>query len=255
MKRGFSLVELSIVLVILGLLVGGILAGQSLIKAASMRKTLNFQSEFQTVFNAFRDKYMALPGDFNNATAFWGRRTGTVCPSDPGTVSATGTCNGNGDGKIAWSSPLENYFLIYHLYLAGMLATTTNTGLFDDTPYYRTPGQSERAYSFVGSNTEYADLYRAAAPNGQYAMGNALQNSARTDVSQVRGAIAFAEDVWNMDVKMDDGMPNTGIFRASNGRLLTDNSVIEDCLVLSGSVYQYNVVNTTLACRYMTLLN
>lgn len=107
--RGFSLVELSIVLVILGLLVGGVLAGQSLIKAASARKTLAWNTGMQTNFNTFRDKYFALPGDMTNATDFWGRSTAAgVCTGQPGTPSATGTCNG--DGKIGWNGgpPGEN---------------------------------------------------------------------------------------------------------------------------------------------------
>lgn len=59
---GFSLVELSIVLVILGLLTGGILGGQSLIKAAELRAVTTELDAFQTATNTFRQKYFALPG-------------------------------------------------------------------------------------------------------------------------------------------------------------------------------------------------
>ncbi|MGB1540395.1 MAG: prepilin-type N-terminal cleavage/methylation domain-containing protein, partial [Rickettsiales bacterium] len=66
-KAGFSLVELSIVLVILGLLTGGILGGQSLIRAAELRSVSKEYEKYQTAINIFKDKYFALPGDFNNA--------------------------------------------------------------------------------------------------------------------------------------------------------------------------------------------
>ena len=71
-KQGFSLVELSIVLVILGLLTGGILTGQSLIRAAELRSVTTEFQKYQTAMMTFRDRYMALPGDMRNATAFLG---------------------------------------------------------------------------------------------------------------------------------------------------------------------------------------
>jgi prepilin-type N-terminal cleavage/methylation domain-containing protein len=69
-QRGFSLVELSIVLVILGLLTGGILAGQSLIRAAELRSITTQFNQYVSATQSFRDKYMALPGDMPNATRF-----------------------------------------------------------------------------------------------------------------------------------------------------------------------------------------
>ena len=93
-RCGFTLVELSIVLVILGLLVGGVLTGQSLIRAAELRAVSKEFQTYQTAAMSFRDKYFGLPGDITNATAFWGQNT--VC----GGGAATGVCNGNGDGIV-----------------------------------------------------------------------------------------------------------------------------------------------------------
>ena len=78
MKRAFSLVELSIVLVILGLLVGGVLSGQSLIAAAALRSVTTQEARWVAATQTFRDKYFALPGDMNNATSFWGRMNGNA---------------------------------------------------------------------------------------------------------------------------------------------------------------------------------
>src|ERR1700742_2576195 len=95
-RRAFSLVELSIVLVILGLLVGGILGGKSLIRASELRSVVTQHDQILTAILGFKDKYFALPGDMNNATQFWGAL-------NPVSFCMTGhsvdqkTCDGNGD--------------------------------------------------------------------------------------------------------------------------------------------------------------
>ena len=81
--RAFSLVELSIVLVILGLLVGGILAGQSLIHAAELRAVSSEYQRYRTAIYAFRDKYLGLPGDITTATNFWGAADGSTGTTRP----------------------------------------------------------------------------------------------------------------------------------------------------------------------------
>lgn len=95
--RGFSLVELSIVLVILGLLTGGILAGQSLIRAAELRSYITDVQRYPAAVNAFKDKYFAYPGDMANATKFWGALGGDGTGNDAAcqALSASGlpTCN------------------------------------------------------------------------------------------------------------------------------------------------------------------
>jgi prepilin-type N-terminal cleavage/methylation domain-containing protein len=66
-QTAFSLVELSIVLVILGLLVGGVLSGQALIRASEMRSITAQANQYRAAIYSFRDKYFAIPGDMANA--------------------------------------------------------------------------------------------------------------------------------------------------------------------------------------------
>lgn len=97
---GFSLVELSIVLVILGLLTGGILAGQSLIRASELRSVSVDLVRTQTAVMSFRDKYMAIPGDMSTATRFWGAAHATPATCRTTSSSSTATCDGDGNGNI-----------------------------------------------------------------------------------------------------------------------------------------------------------
>ncbi|MFZ4541492.1 MAG: type II secretion system protein [Rickettsiales bacterium] len=121
-SSGFSLVELSIVLVILGLLVGGILSGQSLIRAAELRAVSTEYSRYVTAVQTFRDKYFQLPGDMNSATTFWGTAAvGAACATTIG--SGTQTCNGNGDGWLdnGYVNSNENFRYWQHLANAGLI--------------------------------------------------------------------------------------------------------------------------------------
>jgi prepilin-type N-terminal cleavage/methylation domain-containing protein len=68
-KAGFTLLELSMVLVIIGLIVGGILVGQDMIKAAEIRSTISQLEKYKSAVNTFRIKYNSLPGDMIPANA------------------------------------------------------------------------------------------------------------------------------------------------------------------------------------------
>ena len=63
MKNGFTLVELSIVLVIIGLLIGGILVGQSLVDSAKLKSFISQIQQFDIAVNNFKQKFKGLPGD------------------------------------------------------------------------------------------------------------------------------------------------------------------------------------------------
>ncbi|KKB96539.1 hypothetical protein SZ25_00353 [Candidatus Arcanobacter lacustris] len=87
---GFTLIELSIVMVIIGLIIGGILTGQALIHGAGVRATISQLKQYSTATNLFNMKYNAVPGDFNQATKY--------------IVGYTGS-NGDGNGLIGnWSA-------------------------------------------------------------------------------------------------------------------------------------------------------
>src|SRR5476651_1560647 len=80
-EHGFTLIELSIVLVIIGLIVGCILVGQDLISAAEVRATVGQIEKYNSAVNTFRGKYNSMPGDMTaDAAAAFGftTRAGTI---------------------------------------------------------------------------------------------------------------------------------------------------------------------------------
>jgi prepilin-type N-terminal cleavage/methylation domain-containing protein len=67
-QQGFTLVEIAIVLVIIGLLVGGVLKGQAMIQNAKVKKAVKMADELRAGVMTFYDKYGMYPGDENQAT-------------------------------------------------------------------------------------------------------------------------------------------------------------------------------------------
>lgn len=100
------MLELSIVIAIIGLLTGGVIAGQKLMESANMRQVLSDIDRYSHAIAQFKEKYEELPGDMTRATSIWGIAGGTgsdiACwTTDSYALSPAGrTCNGNGDGFI-----------------------------------------------------------------------------------------------------------------------------------------------------------
>lgn len=118
-KAGFSLIELSIVLVIIGLVVGGVMVGAGLIHSTKVRNTAVDLTRYKTAVFDFKRKYGDLPGDLMTATDIWG--AASSCPN--GVSTGTETCNGDGDGMIEKStaSSLEFLRAWQHLSSAGFI--------------------------------------------------------------------------------------------------------------------------------------
>jgi prepilin-type N-terminal cleavage/methylation domain-containing protein len=203
-SRGFSLVELSIVLVILGLLVGGVLSGQSLIHAAEIRNVIEEHDKYATALNSFKDKYFMMPGDLPTATSIWGKDN-TNCPGNPGTASPNGVCNGDGDGQI---SPAEGFEFWRELANAGFIEGTytgviglglTSTVRGSNVPASKL-GNADWTYDYsivqpTMATGGVADMFMIGGDTGPPTNTNPVMTPA---------------DAWNIDTKMDDGVSGTG---------------------------------------------
>jgi prepilin-type N-terminal cleavage/methylation domain-containing protein len=113
-QKGFTLVEIAIVLVIIGLLLGGILKGQEMITQAKIKNVIADMSGVSAAMYGYQDRYKALPGDDKNAKTRW-----------------ASTTEGDGDGVIegkytavAADDPKESYYFWHHLRLAGFVSGT-----------------------------------------------------------------------------------------------------------------------------------
>ncbi len=184
-------------LVILGLLVGGILSGKSLIRASEIRAVVREHEQFRLGALAFRDKYFMLPGDMNNATQFWGAAAapGAACAAFASTDQKT--CDGNANGQIStYVGSRENYRVWQHLANAGFI-----TGTYNGTsvrPTSKLKGMSwELAY--ISENINYAG--DGVLFNGSY--GNSFSTNGYPSAIKI-------DEIWNIDTKLDDGKPATG---------------------------------------------
>ncbi len=182
-QSGFTLVEIAIVLVIIGLLLGGVLKGQELINSA---KAKSYAQDFRTIQSAlygFQDRFKGIPGDLAGAAA-------------PQQKIAGATTSGNGNGRIegAWDgdATTEACNAWQHMRLAGFLAgnTTPNCTLGD--PYVQINADGGR----IGISS---DMY-ITGMTGSY-------NICSTGVL---GKIAK-----QLDTQLDDGNPTTGSFRVA----------------------------------------
>lgn len=246
-QKGFTLVELSIVIVIIGFLIAGIAAGTNLIKQAELRSIIaDFQS-YAVSYNNFFYKYQKIPGDMEVAFTYWGT----------GCADTATNCNGNNNGVIDFTTGTGEIHKAWkHLEQAGMI----NAGVVQITAGNITS-------TVVGSNAPTSKIAAAgyimyggtaAAPPfntfnnivwvGKARAGTSLTNSAMT-----------TEDIFSIDQKADDGIVNaggnfvgatTGSIRARDGA----NAVALDCVSDTTNGY-YNLTNKNESCVAGMALN
>ncbi len=200
--HGFSLVELSIVLVILGLLTGGILAGQSLIRASELRAVTTEYQRYVAATNTFRDKYFALPGDIANASSIW-------------STLAAGN-NGNGDGNLDKSAAVSTTGEIFQFWnelaLAG-LVEGKYTGIAGAASINDTlPGTNSPKSKLNNAGWSVENLSNASGDNFYYQFdyGNAMIFGGTSSGDVTLGHVLKPEEAWNIDTKLDDGNPGSG---------------------------------------------
>jgi prepilin-type N-terminal cleavage/methylation domain-containing protein len=102
-QSGFTLVEIAIVLVIIGLLLGGVLKGQEMITSAKAKNLINDLKSVSTAFYAYQDKYKAIPGDDAAAsTRFTGADNGNGNGTITGLFTANGAPGGGNESNTFW---------------------------------------------------------------------------------------------------------------------------------------------------------
>jgi prepilin-type N-terminal cleavage/methylation domain-containing protein len=185
-QSGFTLIEIAIVLVIIGLLLGGVLKGQELITSARVRNLISQQDGIKAAYFGFLDRFRALPGDYSLAST--------------NIANVAVGANGNGNGQIlsvVGGDAIDEYIAVWdHLSKAGFINGSYSYAALPETPASAPTSPYGRYLQVVYDNVYGAG---AGAPRHNIKTGNQIPS----------------EILAEIDRKVDDGNPVSGVFQFS----------------------------------------
>lgn len=237
MKKGFTLVELAISIVIIGLVVTGVLAGKELIHQAGMTSLITQMREYNNAVSTFRVKYGSLPGDTSKATMF-GIDRDTSGTQNTSKIFLGTTNDGDGDGFLESSTNVINSAVgsegsVFDGEVANFWVHLSNAGLIKETITQTldcsssivgsTPCNGLAGQGFPSARVGVGILVSAANEmNGtkrvmketyfQLGVGSGNIVNSGSGGTQVSGGglNLLTEDAAAIDLKLDDGKPATG---------------------------------------------
>ncbi len=186
-QQGFTLIEIAIVLVIIGLLLGGVLKGQELITSARVRNIVASQDGIKAAYFGFLDRYRALPGDYLLAAA-------------QANIPGCGACfGGNGDGQIINGGGVsEDVHVWEHLSKSGFITGSYVSGALNAAS--ATANTPSNAYGSL-IQLQFDNNYQDAAPTNRHNLKT--------------GANIPSDILAEVDRKVDDGLATAGQMRYS----------------------------------------
>ena len=208
--QGFTLVEIAIVLVIIGLLLGGILKGQEMITQAKIKNSVADFSGISAAYHGYQDRYRAIPGDDSGAT----RWSGAVAGDGNGVVLGAYNSTTDTDESRKWWD---------HLRRAGFVAGSG----------YQQPYNAFSGMIGVQTGNGPSSGSPSAATNGI--------STLQVCSASVPDKVAIA-----IDTQMDDGDATKGTVRGLN---TTSSGPNPSLTGLSTSAYQETGTNTYVMCR------
>lgn len=242
-SRGFSLIELSIVLVIIGMMVGAVVGGRALVRQAELQAVIKEINGFKTIWNTFKMQYAAWPGDFKEASSYW-----------------SGAHNGDGNSNMLNTIPYNEQFQAWeHLSLAEMLPGTY-TGRETSDNYARvgvnSPPSKIKGGSYFIWTPDPNSAYGDQRLFGRGGTGTAFLNYGGENLArQPEKGIVTAAETKSLDLKMDDGNPGKGLFIGRKSWSDDGNTEQAGCVshtfnAPASSVVTYTLSDTTKSCNF-----
>lgn len=247
--QAFSLVELSVVLVIIGLLTGGVLVGQYMIRQAEMQSVVNEFAKFKAANIQFASQYDGKPGDLNDAESYFGTDP-NGCPTNSVRTPRKETCNGNGDRSVADG---ERFRAWQQLAAAELIQGSFSGVQGAGGANHAVAGQNVPAGRLAGSTYFYHTLAGLTAGNTNY-----FPLAIDSEAVMLGGAVA---NTWphsplftprqqaQLDSKMDDGKP------ASGGVYALRSALNPLCTTSDAADAEYNFSKAAPACSMLYLLD
>jgi hypothetical protein len=225
-SAAFTFVEIATVIVIVALMVGGIMAGKSLLRGAQLRAFATDAQRYGTAVKNFRDQYGGMPGDLPNATKYWGAldATHSNCVGIAASVGSTATCDGNGNGRVS-DDPTggddmnERFRFWQHLANAEMVSGSF-TGVKDSSATNSTAPGSNIPASRIDKVSGYNAMSETDGTllSGTYFGTNPPINifmmGAQVTGADNSGVNLTPTDANYLDDKMDDGKPGSGALQS-----------------------------------------
>jgi len=203
-QAGFTLVELAIVLVIIGLIVSGVLVGQDMIKGATIRSAVNQLEQYETATNTFRGKFGGLPGDIRNPVNFGLNATGLTGVDRRG--DGDGIIEASAGGNTEFDFEAAAFFV--HLAEADMIGDALTA---DAATSFATNPVDTLADYVPNSRLGTGSIVAVREVNGQSSFILGAPTLANGIFTFTAGAEVRVVDIAGVDQKVDDGLPTTGI--------------------------------------------
>lgn len=211
-KSAFSLIELSIVLIVIGLLIAGITGGASLIKSSELRSVMSEARGYAVAVNAFYSQYDALPGDFDTAVGTDADMIGNNDGQIGYAVKVSTLADDNTEGNVAWYG-LDQIGAIDDDLTYLTPATGANVNMGQHVPASKIKSAGWIFGYLTDATNGSQNIVALTRAVGDVTIATTNDATASSPATVASGALT-ASDALSIDSKIDDGNGKTGKLRS-----------------------------------------